>query len=90
LTTRLKDVKQQLKQARQDEKRELARSREEQTKGDELYWPIFNLDQKNPNGQEAFEHKPPEELVTDIWEKEQRILAILGEIKEVLARQPES
>jgi len=50
LTTRLKDVKQQLKQARQDEKRELARSREEQTKGDELYWPIFNLDQKNPMG----------------------------------------
>ncbi|MEO1298054.1 MAG: N-6 DNA methylase, partial [Cyanobacteria bacterium J06636_16] len=90
LTAWLEDLKQQLKQARQDEKQELARSREEQAKGDELYWPIFNLDQKNPNGQEAFEYKPPEELVTDIWEKEQRILDILGEIKEVLARKPES
>jgi type I restriction enzyme M protein len=90
LTARLKVLKQQLKQTRQEEKQELARSREEQAKGDELYWPIFNLDQKNPHGQEAFEHKPPEELVTDIWEKEQRILEILGEIKEVLARKPES
>jgi len=27
---------------------------------------------------------PPEQLVADIWKKEQRILEILGEIKDVL------
>jgi type I restriction enzyme M protein len=43
------------------------------------------LDKKNPNAQDDFEHLPPEQLVADIWAKEQRILEILGEIKNVLA-----
>lgn len=45
-----------------------------------------NLDIKNPNGQADFEHLPPEQLVADIWKKEERILEILGEIKDVLAK----
>lgn len=49
-----------------------------------------NLDIKNPNGQQDFEHLPPEQLVADIWNKEQRILEILGEIKDVLQRKPSS
>lgn len=47
-----------------------------------------NLDIKNPNGQQDFEHLPPEQLVADIWSKEQRILEILGEIKDVLKQKP--
>ncbi len=43
-----------------------------------------NLDIKNPNGVEDFAHKSPEELVADIWQKEQRILDILGEIKSLV------
>ncbi|NET38340.1 MAG: hypothetical protein F6K19_41150 [Cyanothece sp. SIO1E1] len=66
---------------------ELAKT--EQKLGDDIYWPIFNLDQKNPNGRESFEHRPPEELVADIWAKEQRILEILGEIKDVLHQKPQ-
>jgi len=31
---------------------------------------------------------PPEQLVADIWQKEQRILEILGEIKDVLKTKP--
>jgi type I restriction enzyme M protein len=46
-----------------------------------------NLDLKNPNGLEALIHKSPEELVTDIWAKEQRILEILGQIKTALHRE---
>jgi type I restriction enzyme M protein len=45
----------------------------------------YNLDIKNPNGKEDFEHLPPERLVEDIVRKEQRILVIMGEIREVLA-----
>lgn len=88
ISDRLKALKQTLKQRRNDEEQEQSRARLEQAKGDEIYWPIFNLDQKNPNGQEAFEHKPPEELVADIWQKEQRILELLSEIKDVLQRKP--
>jgi type I restriction enzyme M protein len=44
-----------------------------------------NLDIKNPNAKEGFEHLPPEQLVEDILKKEQRIMEIMGEIKQVLS-----
>ena len=44
-----------------------------------------NLDIKNPNGKTDLEHLPPEQLVEDILEKEQRIVEIMMEIKRVLA-----
>jgi len=44
-----------------------------------------NLDIKNPNGQEDFEHLPPERLVADITAKEKRIVEIMAEIEQVLA-----
>jgi type I restriction enzyme M protein len=43
-----------------------------------------NLDRKNPNAATDFEHLPPEQLVDDILKKEQRILAIVTEIKGLL------
>jgi len=43
-----------------------------------------NLDLKNPNAAEALEHKPPEELVASIIEKEKRILALMGDIQKAL------
>lgn len=45
----------------------------------------YNLDIKNPTGKDDFEHLPPEQLVEDIVRKEQRILEIMGEIRQVLA-----
>jgi type I restriction enzyme M protein len=44
-----------------------------------------NLDRKNPRAKEDFEHLPPEQLADDILKKEQRIAAIVAEIKTVLA-----
>lgn len=45
-----------------------------------------NLDVKNPNAGDNFEHMPPEQLVTDIMHKERQILEILAEIQQHLAR----
>ncbi len=45
-----------------------------------------NLDIKNPRGAPDLEHLPPEQLVADILEKEQRIVEIMGEIKTVLTK----
>ncbi len=45
-----------------------------------------NLDIKNPNGKQDFEHLPPEQLVDDILKKEQRIMQIMTEIKATLHR----
>ena len=44
-----------------------------------------NLDIKNPNRKQDLEHLPPQELVRDILEKEQRIAALVAEIKQTLA-----
>ncbi|MGB8648598.1 MAG: class I SAM-dependent DNA methyltransferase [Anaerolineae bacterium] len=43
-----------------------------------------NLDCKNPNRVDDFEHLPPEKLVADIEAKEQRIIEIMAEIRGVL------
>ncbi|MEM6254669.1 MAG: N-6 DNA methylase [Cyanobacteria bacterium P01_D01_bin.156] len=82
----IKALKAELKQAKTEEKEQQELAKTEQKLGDDVYWPVFNLDQKNPNGEEAFEHRPPEELVEGILQKEQRILEILGEIKDVLVQ----
>src|SRR2546428_5818497 len=44
-----------------------------------------NLDGKNPSSKAEFEQLPPEQLADDILSKEQRIAAIMEEIKNVLA-----
>lgn len=45
----------------------------------------YNLDVKNPNSKQDFEHMPPEQLADDILQKERRIMEIMGEIKLALA-----
>ncbi len=45
----------------------------------------FNLDIKNPNAKDDFEHLPPEKLAADILKKEHRIAEIIGEIQKTLA-----
>jgi len=47
-----------------------------------------NLDRKNPNGRQDFEHLPPEQLTEDILKKEERIMGIMAEIKSLLGRAP--
>ena len=81
-------LKQQQKELQTTERSQREVAKREQATGDSLYWHIYNLDQKNPNAKTDFEHLPPEQLVADIWQKEQRILEILGEIKDVLKTKP--
>jgi type I restriction enzyme M protein len=45
----------------------------------------FNLDIKNPNAKDDFEHLPPEQLAADISKKEQRIAEIMAGIQKELA-----
>ena len=45
-----------------------------------------NLDIKNPKNKQDLEHLPPEQLVDSILKKEQRIIEIMGEIKELLGK----
>jgi type I restriction enzyme M protein len=73
---------------REQAQEELANAKAEQDAGDAAYWPIFNLDIKNPHAPEALEHLPPEELADSIAEKAERISVIMAEVKGILAGMP--
>jgi type I restriction enzyme M protein len=47
-----------------------------------------NLDRKNPNAKQDYEHLPPEQLAEDILQKELRIAEIMREIKALLGAKP--
>ena len=73
----LQDQQKALK-ARQRQHEENAKTA--QREGDAIYWPIYNLDIKNPHGKEALEHVPPHELVASMLAKEQDVIKLLAEI----------
>ena len=43
-----------------------------------------NLDIRNPSGADPFEHLPPDDLLTDILEKEESIFKIVKDIRREL------
>ncbi len=47
-----------------------------------------NLDVTNPSSQEALQHKPPEELVASIMQKETRIMELMQEIRDLIDKRP--
>ncbi|NGY04007.1 N-6 DNA methylase [Solimonas terrae] len=56
-----------------------------QAQGDALYWPIYNLDLKNPNAKQGLEHAEPKDLVASMRAKEQEVLKLLGEIEALVS-----
>jgi type I restriction enzyme M protein len=69
-------------------RRHQATIKSEQDAGDAIYWPMFNLDIKNPHSAEALEHLPPEELAEGIAARAERIGELMVEIKDILAAAP--
>lgn len=53
----------------------------------ELLTNACNLDRKNPNAADDITHLPPEQLVADILLKEQRIVEIVGNIRQLLEKE---
>lgn len=80
----IQKIKDEVKQFQTDEQIQREIAKDEKAKGDAIYWAIYNLDRKNPNNQTDFEHLPPEQLVTDILEKDRRVAEIMSEIKAIL------
>lgn len=80
----IQEVKDEAKQAQTNEQTQREIAKDDKAKGDAIYWTIYNLDRKNPNGQKDFEHLPPEQLVADILEKDRRVAEIMVEIQQFL------
>lgn len=55
-----------------------------QVEGDALYWPIYNLDLKNPHATEGLEHADPKDLIAAMRAGEEEVLRLLGEIEALL------
>ncbi|MBK6959871.1 MAG: N-6 DNA methylase [Gammaproteobacteria bacterium] len=55
-----------------------------QAQGDALYWPIYNLDMKNPHAKEGLEHADPKDLIAAMRSQED-VLRLLGEIEALVA-----
>ena len=81
---KIKKIKDEIKQVQTEEQNQREFAKEQKAKGDSIYWPIYNLDQKNPNNQQDFVHLPPEQLVADILEKDRRVAELMSEIKAIL------
>ena len=87
LNNQAADLELQAKEANGDKKEELKkqadqirqRAKDEQAAGDRIFWPIYNLDEKNPNMPEAKTHDPDEllaklkDLAIEIAETEEQL-----------------
>ncbi len=80
----IQEFKDKLIAVQQEEQKQREIAKDEQAKGDTTYWGIYNLDRKNPNNQQDFEHLPPEQLLAGILEKDRRVAEIMAEIKGIL------
>ena len=60
-------------------------AKEAQAAGDVIYWPLYNIDRKNPVIKDDITHLPPDELAASILHKEQRIAEIMTNIRNLLA-----
>lgn len=52
-----------------------------QAEGDALYWPIYNLDLKNPHAKAGLEHADPKDLIARMRGHEAEVMRLLGEIE---------
>lgn len=52
-----------------------------QAEGDALYWPIYNLDLKNPHAKAGLAHADPKDLIASMRGHEAEVMRLLGEIE---------
>jgi type I restriction enzyme M protein len=59
-----------------------------QAEGDAIYWPIYNLDLKNPNTKTGLEHADPKDLIIAMRGHEAEVMRLLGEIEALVNEVP--
>lgn len=55
-----------------------------QAEGDAQYWPIYNLDLKNPHARAGLEHADPKDLIASMRSHEAEVMRLLGEIESLV------
>ena len=62
-----------------------ATAKSAQSEGDALYWPIYNLDIKNPHAKAGLEHAHPKDLVASMRGHEIEVMRLLAEIESLVS-----
>ncbi|MGB5146810.1 MAG: class I SAM-dependent DNA methyltransferase [Porticoccaceae bacterium] len=75
----------QLRELKTRQQAHEAAAKTAQAEGDARYWPIYNLDLKNPHAAEGLEHADPKDLVAAMRAGEEDVLRLLGEIEALVA-----
>ncbi|CAA6819862.1 MAG: Type I restriction-modification system, DNA-methyltransferase subunit M (EC [uncultured Thiotrichaceae bacterium] len=83
-TDQVADLKKKLKAQKKRVAEWREKQKSEQALGDGIYWPVFNLDMKNPTSLLPVEYRSPEELVNVILSKETTIIENLEDIRSLL------
>lgn len=79
------DLQDRLKALRNEQSAHELAAKSAQAEGDALYWPIFNLDLKNPNAKAGLEHADPKDLIAAMRSHETEVMRLLGEIEALVA-----
>lgn len=78
-------VQVQLREHKQRQQACESAARAAQAEGDALFWPIYNLDIKNPHAKAGLEHAEPKDLVASMRTHEEAVMRLLGEIEALVA-----
>jgi type I restriction enzyme M protein len=74
-------LQEQLRELKAQQQRHEQAAKAAQAEGDALYWPIYNLDIKNPNAKAGLEHADPKKLIASMRVHEAEVMRLLGEIE---------
>jgi type I restriction enzyme M protein len=74
-------LQEQLRTLKAEQQTHEQAARAAQAEGDALYWPIYNLDRKNPNAKTGLQHADPKDLIAAMRSHEDAIMRLLGEIE---------
>lgn len=75
------NLQRQLRDQKAKQQAHEAAAKAAQSEGDALYWPIYNLDQKNPHAKVGLEHADPKELIANMRSHETEVMRLLAEIE---------
>jgi type I restriction-modification system DNA methylase subunit len=79
------DLQQRLREVKSRQQAREAAAKEAKAQGDALYWPIYNLDLKNPNARQGLEHADPKDLVASMRAREEDVMRLLAEIESLVS-----
>jgi type I restriction enzyme M protein len=74
-------IQERLRDLKAQQQRHEQAAKAAQAEGDALYWPIYNLDIKNPNAKTGLEHTDPKNLIASMRGHEAEVMRLLGEIE---------